>query len=196
MVRTEERSGRPTSVILNQLEASVYDAVVLGSRGRGPLARALLGSVSHTLLQHARKPIAIARRASIRAILVGVDGSEPSLRAARLASELATRHGASLTLLLAAETNWNAPAEAREAERANIHAQATQLLQGMAPEIAATRMAVVGAAAETLLTEAQHLRCDLVLLGRSGRTPHPQVRLGSVAARVAFHTDASVLVVP
>jgi nucleotide-binding universal stress UspA family protein len=45
--------GSPHSVISAECEARRYDLVVAGSRGRGPLGRAVLGSVSDAIARHA-----------------------------------------------------------------------------------------------------------------------------------------------
>jgi nucleotide-binding universal stress UspA family protein len=45
--------------LLEQIEGGDYDLVVMGSRGRGAVRSALLGSVSHHVLHHSRVPILI-----------------------------------------------------------------------------------------------------------------------------------------
>lgn len=46
--------GHPTSVLLEEADKGRYDMVVVGSRGLGPVRRALLGSVSDKLARHTR----------------------------------------------------------------------------------------------------------------------------------------------
>lgn len=53
--------GTPTSLLVGQSAAAAL--VVVGSRGRGQLTSALLGSTSHGLLHHARCPVAVVRNA-------------------------------------------------------------------------------------------------------------------------------------
>ena len=45
--------------LLQQIEAGRHDLVVMGSRGRGAVRSALLGSVSHYVLNHSPVPVLI-----------------------------------------------------------------------------------------------------------------------------------------
>jgi nucleotide-binding universal stress UspA family protein len=45
--------------LIRQLEQGHHDLVVMGSRGRGPVRAALLGSVSHYVLHHSPVPVLI-----------------------------------------------------------------------------------------------------------------------------------------
>jgi nucleotide-binding universal stress UspA family protein len=53
-------SDKPVRLaLLRQIEAGEHDLVVMGSRGRGAVRSALLGSVSHYVLNHSRVPVLI-----------------------------------------------------------------------------------------------------------------------------------------
>jgi nucleotide-binding universal stress UspA family protein len=58
-VRTHVVHGNPADVLLRAAEGA--EALVVGSRGRGGFARALLGSVSRHVSQHASCPVVIVR---------------------------------------------------------------------------------------------------------------------------------------
>ncbi|WBO68616.1 universal stress protein [Streptomyces camelliae] len=60
-VRTHVVHGNPTDVLLRAAEGA--EVIVVGSRGRGGFARALLGSVSQNVSQHASCPVVIVRSA-------------------------------------------------------------------------------------------------------------------------------------
>ncbi|MDQ1335486.1 MAG: hypothetical protein QG552_2436, partial [Thermodesulfobacteriota bacterium] len=55
------RIGNPVEVILEQAEKSNCDLVVMGSRGHGVLADAVIGSVSRRVLRQCKKPVLIVR---------------------------------------------------------------------------------------------------------------------------------------
>jgi len=57
---TTVQGGEPVrQTLLHQVESGGHDLVVMGSRGRGAVRSALLGSVSHFLLDHSPVPVLI-----------------------------------------------------------------------------------------------------------------------------------------
>lgn len=55
--RTVMEDGRPASVIAKVADSFDADVVVVGRRGRGGIAELVLGSVSHELVLHCKRPI-------------------------------------------------------------------------------------------------------------------------------------------
>ena len=63
---TELLEGDPAEQILELARARGADLIVVGSRGRGAIAEALLGSVSQTIVHAADRPVLVARRRARR----------------------------------------------------------------------------------------------------------------------------------
>jgi nucleotide-binding universal stress UspA family protein len=60
-VSSRTAAGPPGPELLKRTEAAGHDLIVMGSRGRGAVRSAVLGSVSHYVLNHARVPVLIVR---------------------------------------------------------------------------------------------------------------------------------------
>jgi nucleotide-binding universal stress UspA family protein len=56
---TVQSSAPVRSALLEQIRTGQHDLVVMGSRGRGAVRSALLGSVSHYVLHHSAAPVLI-----------------------------------------------------------------------------------------------------------------------------------------
>lgn len=141
----------------------------------------------------------------IEHILVGVDGSEGSRKAAAQARELAERLGARLTLLLALEpipmvsigfadafglTHRQLGSEELE--------QMNKSLDEMAQGFPADRLEKVidyGNAAETICAQAEKRGADLIVVGARGLGAVGRFLLGSVSERVVRTAGRNVLVV-
>lgn len=55
--RATMEDGRPASVIAQVADSVDANVIVVGRRGRGGVAELVLGSVSHELVLHARRPV-------------------------------------------------------------------------------------------------------------------------------------------
>jgi nucleotide-binding universal stress UspA family protein len=61
-LQTEEVEGDPAERIIELGRFRQADLIVVGSRGLGAIAGALLGSVSSKVVHHADRPVLVARR--------------------------------------------------------------------------------------------------------------------------------------
>lgn len=86
--------GDPAGQLIDISAEQDAGAIVVGSRGRGRVTAAILGSVSVEVVHRARCPVVIvppdlpAHTLSSGPIVCGVDGSEESLAAADLGAGL------------------------------------------------------------------------------------------------------------
>jgi nucleotide-binding universal stress UspA family protein len=100
-------AGDPADRLLKAAVAGDAELVVVGCRGRGPLKRTVLGSVSSAVIARCACPVVVVPagvegtrvgKESTPSVVCGVDGSEESFAATSLASDLAVRLQARLIL--------------------------------------------------------------------------------------------------
>lgn len=142
-----------------------------------------------------------------RKILCPIDGSEPSTRAARAASQLARVHEAQLTLLYVVPVPMlelltyrptmvdtdllHEQVEKHLVEQADATLAETR--EGAAPEAGVKRL--MGHPGETICDVARDEEFDLVVMGSRGRGGLKSLLLGSVSAQVSAHCPVPVLIV-
>lgn len=177
------------------------ELMVVGSRGRGALAAALLGSVSRALVRTTPCPLAIvtpsaAERHELRTngvhgpIVCGIDGSERALAGALLAGDLARRLGE--RLLLAHVRDYpGAGAPGRRTERDIVGAAIAELDADV--EVAIEE----GPAAHILLSLAARTRARMIVVApRAGRGGLRTAVLGSVSSFLAANAPCPLVVPP
>lgn len=186
------------------------ELVVVGSRGRGQLLSALLGSVSYEISAHAHCPVVVVRRgASIGAengqsVVVGVDGSEGSQIAVDFAAGVAARSKGRLTLV----TVWRDPIadglmpvdyshgdtllqDIKKQASSTLHHAADKLRETY-PDLSVETVLVEGLPADALLKAADG--ADLIVTGSRGRGGFGGLLLGSVSHGVLHHAKCAVAI--
>jgi nucleotide-binding universal stress UspA family protein len=138
----------------------------------------------------------------IQHVLVAVDGSEGSRKAARMAGELAQRLACQLTLLHVIEPPKIAPIEAYGLTLSQVYEVQMQGARAMLVEVARELPAqlvepviVSGSPAEAVCQQAEERGADLVLVGSRGLSTMGRWLLGSVSDRIIHHCKKPVLVV-
>jgi nucleotide-binding universal stress UspA family protein len=199
--------GRPVAALLDAAEGA--DLLVVGSRGRGAVRSALLGSVALHCATNAPCPVLVAHAAPARAavpdrVVVGVDGSAGSRAALTAAVEEAAGTGAVVDVVTAYAitdywTDLTTVAVPTEDEiRDELRHRTDELVRevlaahdGPAPDVATTVLA--GPAGDVLVDRARGAR--LLVVGSHGRGAVRGLLLGSQALHCAMHATTPVLVV-
>lgn len=141
----------------------------------------------------------------ITTILVAVDDSEGSRRAATFARDLALQTGAHLTLLLAIELPTVVPFGALDSyliapqhpspEHVARAREVTAELVATLPASQVNTRVETGAAAEVICRVAEEMNVSLVVVGARGLGPAGRWLLGSVSEKVVRHAGRAVTVV-
>src|SRR3712207_9085511 len=91
--------GRADEEIVGLAEEIGAGLIVMGHRGHGRIRRALMGSVSDSVVRHTHCPVMVVRADPIvfpATILVATDGSKEAELASSSAADLAKRTGSEL----------------------------------------------------------------------------------------------------
>jgi nucleotide-binding universal stress UspA family protein len=201
--------GDPREQILRAADTWKPDLAVLGRRGLGGLERLVLGSVSLTAARHLSCSVLIPHGSprSVRRVVVGVDGSEPSRRAVDFVAALAVEPDVEVDVVAVAESlpvASSLPFAAREAFRSltaevdeQQHARLRDVLaratRGLSERARVHTHTLVGDPARQLLERAA--TADLLVVGSRGLGAVRRLLLGTVSEKVLQHAPCPVLIV-
>lgn len=204
--------GRPASVIVETARSEAADAIVMGSRGRGPMASMVLGSVSAEVVGHATCPVIVARRPTMERVMIAVDGSDTTDRVIDAVIGLGCFAGRRLEVVAVAPSpvpgpgimfagGYGVPVEwfeegveaARDAMAETASAAAARLTEA---GFEVTWSVPLGDPAATIVDHAATSHADAIVVGTHGRTGLDRLLLGSVARNVLLHAHTTVVVIP
>lgn len=206
-VETRVLTGDPRDEIVQLAQDWAADLIVVGARGLGAVATALLGSVSLALARHAPCAVLVVRPhpRPLRSVAVALDGSAASDHAARFFAALPLSQALTVRLVGVVEP----PPVPRTAPKAVIGAlqkvittvtnDRRQLLAAALDRLAkrfpgqTTQELPLGVPAESL--ERMSSEVDLIVLGARGLGTVKRLVLGSVSERVLRHAVCPVLIV-
>ena len=204
---TLRRRGDPAAELIAAGAELDADLIVVGSRGRGAVASALLGSVSAALAGGAHSPVLVVGPSATFGhgpIVAGIDGSEFSLDAARIALALDRRLERGFRLVHAYTVRpipgVSVVPDAR-AELAQVDEQkAEELLAGVARELGIpeeeTQTVRDGSEPSALVVLARDLDAALIVVGSRGLGAVRAAVLGSFSTSVLAEASCPVVVVP
>jgi nucleotide-binding universal stress UspA family protein len=205
-VTTTSRYGAPAPFLVDASRGA--SGVVVGARGRGALASALLGSTSIDVAAHAHCPVTVVRQlpevvTDRPGVVVGVDGSELSEAAVAAAFAQADARSVPLTVVhawfleyaaaglqvLDLEQERQQIGEAEQAVTAEVVAGWSQKY----PDVVVRRHVVNAHPVKALVDHSKG--AELVVVGSRGRGGFAGLLLGSVSQGVLHHAHAPVMVV-
>jgi nucleotide-binding universal stress UspA family protein len=208
-VSTSLVNGVETEGVLEWIEASKPDLVVMTTHGRGPLGRLLLGSTAAKVVRQTAAPVLLVRprdrdrrcdllpEPAPEQVLLPLDGSPLAEEALEPAAAVAQLFGAECTLLRVVEPSEaggaGAAEQVRQAEAETYLARVAGRLREQGLRVQ-TRVAVADNAGVCILAEATALRSGLVALATHGRGGIARLVLGSVADKVVQAAGCPVLV--
>lgn len=181
----------PVFAIVEQAEKQNVDLIVMGRHGRRGLLKLLIGSVTKGVLAHTKKHVCIApRTASPKGgpVLVPVDGSESSMRAAELSIMLGERYKPERLIFI-------------HVVSPGIDTQKAEMLideyieKAKEKEVPSEKMVLSGVPYEVICNAADKVDADFIVMGRRGLTGLKKIVIGSTSERVAGLTNRAVIVV-
>ena len=192
LVRT--MPGAPADAILAASRIDATDLIVMGTRGRGGLHRALLGSVAEEVIRDSERPVLTVRRSRpavmprVERILCPINYTVAATKAFRQALLFASAFEAELVALYLEEHGWG-----------DIENEVERLREwvGDVPmSVRLTCLARRGDAATQLNDHARTHGADLVVAGAQLRHDGLETVIGSTTDQLTRHAPCPVLTVP
>ena len=204
------RTGIPSEEITKAAGAEDSDLIIVGTRGRTGLAHVLLGSTAERVIRTAPCPVLAVRMDQSSAprqlvldrLLVPIDGSDCSLDALEYAAVVARLAKASIDLIHVLEpvgygldfTFDNAQERALTKER--VTKQLSELCAALSASGLTVKVHVVGGLpVDSILTQAERLSSNVIVMGTHGRRGLSHVLAGSVTEAVLRRSQWPVLTV-
>jgi nucleotide-binding universal stress UspA family protein len=183
--------------------------LVVGSRGRGGIRRALMGSVSDSVVRHAHCPVLVVRDGERESdylpgrILLAVDGSEEASAAVRTAVDLAERTSSELHVVHVGEVTPVSHPERRgyHARYEQLQEEARRLLEEQVDEVKSAGGTVarahlrMGRPDEEIVLLGEEIGATLIVTGSRGLGGMRRALMGSASDSIVRHAHCPVLVV-
>ena len=213
VVNAYPRVGAADVEIVRLAEEINAGLVILGNRGFGPIKRAVLGSVSSSVVRHAHCSVLVVRgsKAADRGylpgrILLAFDGSREAAAASQKAIEIANGTGSELHILYVLPAVSHLPSvhhflkgeseasleRAKRAARSLINEQVEQI-EAEGGTLAGVHLAL-GRPDEEIVELGEKLDASMIVVGNRGLGGVRRALMGGVSEFVVHYADCPTLV--
>ena len=196
--------GSPARRIVEAALAFETDLIVIGSRGRGAIATALLGSVAASLADQAPCPVLVARADHVDRLVLADDGSDGATAAADVLAWPVFRDRAIRIVNVVEIKSPDLPSIGGEVRFWDAYMAAVTPARERARRLVAERAKrFAGRSVRASVVEGDPAvriadlaaSSDLIIIGSRGQTGLSRLLLGSVSRGVLTGAHCSVLVV-
>lgn len=193
--------------LLKVLAEAPAGLLVCGAKGESAVRHLLLGTTALRMLSTTTRPLLVVKQAPhepYRRLLVPVDFSPSSLRAVKLAQEIAP--SAHIVLLHAFEVPFEGHLRYASVDEdtiqhyrivsqreASLHLESLREEAGL-PTDRCTLIVEHGDPPTRIVELEQEQDCDLIVMGKHGESPFEELLLGSVTKHVLAESQGDVLV--
>lgn len=204
-VEAKAVANSPAWAVLEQADACGANLIVVGSHGKGVLDRIMLGSVSQTVVTHARCSVRVARCRSEDAVprpvrlVLGYDGSPPSQVMLHQVSGRAWPAGTQARVVIALDSRMLTTAyfDKQLATDATTEAHMRKLAQKTVEQLQAGGLQADFVIRRedpkhALMDEAGAWQADCIHVGARGIGGLERILLGSVSTAVSARARCSV----
>lgn len=212
-VRHETRDGNIGQAIVDTADEINCDLIVLGAKGHSQIHRVLLGSVSDYVSTHSPCSVLVVRNANDDAlktqaesteaqgkmplrIVVGCDGSEPSVAGLQEIAEIPWGSGVETHLLAVAPFLYDFFGELSSNSEVSSHFEsvlesAKEQLSQSTPDLH-THLLEREHVGEGIVQFVEQIKGDLIVIGETPRSTLSRLLMGSVSRYVLRHVHCSV----
>ena len=184
-IRMQIRAGHPGQALTRLATELNADAVVLGTRGHGPIARLVLGSTAADLVHLLDRPVVVVRAAaSPGPVVLGLAGTETDGQAVEFAFEHAVQHGSELLAIHG--QHHTRPAGTLE--------QVLTPWRERYPSVTVRTEVVTGRPSRALAERSAGAR--LLVVGSHHHNAAHRALMGSISHAMLYHAACPVAVVP
>ncbi len=213
-VRTNVLGGDPVERVLERVQRDPDSLIVVSSRGRAGLARAVLGSISDQMVRMSPVPIVVSRedmhtpRLSLSSILVPLDSSPLSERALPWATNIARKTDARVTLVSVIDVNQLAAYAGIDRQPvllSDLEEESRDLAREYLDDVVrrfrsqglrATWEVRLGQPTDEIIRVAETTAADLVVMSTHGRGGIGRWAFGSITDDVLKRGNTPVMIIP